>query len=163
MEKEFITLLNQYPGILYKICKVYGNKEEDRKDLFQEIVLQLWKAYPLFRSEANPGTWMYRVAMNTAISIFRKEQRRKQPTPFSYLPFPLPDPPDDTSPNSALPALYKAIDQLSAIEKGVVVLYLDDKSYQEMALILGISKSNVGVKLSRIKSKLEKLIKSFSH
>lgn len=160
MEKEFIALINQHPGILYKVCKIYCPKEEDRPDLFQEIVLQLWRAFPGFKYDANVSTWMYRIAMNTAISMYRQDQRRQRPTPFSQLPFPLADLPDESAPPAEMAQLYEAIDQLSVIEKAVVMLYLDDKSYEEMAQILGISKSNVGVKLNRIKSKLEKLIKT---
>ncbi|WP_159466675.1 RNA polymerase sigma factor [Dyadobacter sp. 3J3] len=163
MEKEFVRLLNQHRGIIFKICKIYCQKEEDRQDLFQEIVLQLWKAFPAFKQDANVSTWMYRIGMNTAISNYRKEKIRKSPVSFSNLPYPLPDfsETDDFIIETA--PLYKAIDQLSQIEKALVLLYLDDKSYEEMAEILGITKSNVGVKLNRIKAKLEKLIKSFQN
>ncbi len=160
MEKEFIALINQYPGILYKVCKVYCHEEEDRSDLFQEIVLQLWRAFPTFKHAANASTWMYRIAMNTAISVYRKDQRRQRPTPFSHLPFPMADLPDESAPSVEMAQLYQAIDQLTVVEKAVVMLYLDDKSYDEMSQILGITKSNVGVKLNRIKSKLEKMIKT---
>ncbi|MBC7890667.1 MAG: RNA polymerase sigma factor [Sphingobacteriaceae bacterium] len=158
MEKEFILVLNRHPGILYKVCRVYCPDEEDRKDLFQEIVLQLWQAFPAFRREANPSTWMYRIALNTAISNFRKQTRKPLPTPFSHLPFPLSDFADETAQPDEITQLYAAIDQLSTIEKALVMLYLDEKSYEEMAVILGISKSNVGVKLNRVRSKLEKLV-----
>ncbi|GLU51666.1 RNA polymerase sigma factor [Dyadobacter frigoris] len=163
MEKEFVSLLNQHRGIIFKICKVYCQNEEDRQDLFQEIVLQLWKAFPAFKHEANVSTWMYRIGMNTAISNYRKEKTRQPPISFSNLPYPLPDfsETDDFIIETA--PLYKAIDQLSPIEKALVLLYLDNNSYDEMAVILGISKSNVGVKLNRIKVKLEKLIKSFQN
>jgi RNA polymerase sigma factor (sigma-70 family) len=162
MEKQFVSLLNQNRAILFKICKMYCPDVEDRHDLFQEIVFQLWKAFPTFRQESSMTTWIYRIGMNTAISNFRKEKRRQSPIPFSNLEVALPDlsEADDTSSETTL--LYQAIDQLSIVEKAIVLLYLDDKSYDEMAVILGISKSNVGVKLSRIKIKLEKLVKSFT-
>lgn len=163
MENEFITLLNRYPGLLHKVCKVYCPAAEDQKDLFQEIVLQLWKAFPSFRHEANASTWMYRIALNTAISTFRKTTRKPPPTPFSHLAFQPPDPPDPaTAPDPTTP-LYAAIDQLTTVEKALVMLYLDEKSYDEMATILGISKSNVGVKLNRIRTRLEKLIKPLTY
>lgn len=158
MEKEFILVLNRHPGILYKVCRVYCPNEEDRKDLFQEIVLQLWQAFPSFRREANPSTWMYRIALNTAISNFRKKARKPPPTPFSHLPFPISDFADEETRPDEITQLYAAIDHLSTIEKALVMLYLDEKSYEEMAAILGISKSNVGVKLSRVRLKLEKLV-----
>ena len=72
MEKEFIDLLNRHPGILYRVCRVYGHQQTDRQDLFQEIVLQLWRAFPTFRHQADAGTWLYRIAVNTAISDYRK-------------------------------------------------------------------------------------------
>ncbi|RRB02962.1 sigma-70 family RNA polymerase sigma factor [Larkinella rosea] len=159
MEKEFVNLLNRHPGILYKVCSLYCNDSEDRKDLFQEIVLQLWKAYPAFKNESAATTWMYRIALNTAITNFRKRVGKPLPVSFSAIEFQIPDLNDDHF-SEEINLLYTTIAQLSPIEKAVITLYLEDKSYDEMALILGISKSNVGVKLNRIKSKLEKLIKS---
>lgn len=160
MEKEFVSLLNQHRGIIFKICKIYCQNEEDRQDMFQEIVLQLWKAFPGFRQEANVSTWMYRIGMNTAISSYRKEKIRLSPVSFSKLAYPPPDVSETDDFAHEIAPLYTAIEQLSQIEKALVLLYLDDKSYEEMAAILGISKSNVGVKLNRVKVKLEKLIKS---
>ncbi|SEJ67229.1 RNA polymerase sigma-70 factor, ECF subfamily [Dyadobacter koreensis] len=163
MEKEFIDLLNQHRGIVYKICRMYCQDSDDRQDLFQEIVLQLWKAYPTFKRESNVSTWMYRIGMNTAISNYRKEKRKQSPTAFSNMLSEIPDPADthDIPPETA--TLYKAIDQLSTVEKAIVLLYLEDKSYEEISGILGIGKSNVGVKISRIKGKLEKILKSFTY
>lgn len=163
MEKEFVSLLNQHRGIIFKICKIYCQNKDDRQDLFQEILLQLWKAFPGFKQDAQVSTWMYRIGMNTAISNFRKEKTRQSSISFSNLPYPLPDLSETAEWIIETAPLYKAIDQLSQIEKAVILLYLDDKSYEDMAEILGISKSNVGVKLSRIKVKLEKIIKSFQN
>jgi RNA polymerase sigma-70 factor (ECF subfamily) len=161
MEKEFVNLLNQHCGIIFKICKIYCQKEEDRQDLFQEIVLQLWKAFPGYKHEANVSTWMYRIGMNTAISNYRKEKIRQPPVSFSNLPYPLPDHSETEDFIIETAPLYQAIEQLSQIEKALVLLYLDDKSYEEMSAIMGIGKSNVGVKLNRIKVKLQKIITSF--
>lgn len=162
MEKEFINLLNQNRGILYKICRMYCKEAADRQDLFQEIVLQLWKAYPSFKQQSNVSTWMYRIGMNTAISNYRKQKKRQPPVAFSNMNSPLPDLSDSDDIPVETAVLYKAIDQLTQIEKAVVLLYLEDKSYDEMAIILGIGKSNVGVKLNRIKIKLEKIMKSIT-
>ncbi|KAA9357322.1 RNA polymerase sigma factor [Larkinella humicola] len=159
MEKEFVSLLNRYPGILYKVCSLYCRDRDDRNDLFQEIVLQLWKAYPTFKNESAVSTWMYRISLNTAISNFRKKSGKPQPVSFSDLDFQIPDFKEDIA-EEEISLLYASIEQLSPVEKAVISLYLDDRSYDEMATILGISKSNVGVKLNRIKTKLEKLIKS---
>lgn len=158
MEKEFIDLLNRHPGILYRVCRVYGHQQTDRQDLFQEIVLQLWRAFPTFRHQADAGTWLYRIAVNTAISDYRKTNRTLQTTPFSQLRSALPDFEADESLPAHIAQLYEAIEQLTTIEKALVLLYLDDKRYDEMAAIMGISLSNVGVKLNRIKTKLERLI-----
>ena len=163
MEKEFVSLLNQHRGIIFKICKIYCQNQDDRQDLFQEIVLQLWKAFPSFKYDANVSTWMYRIGMNTAISNYRKEKTRQPAVPFSNLPYPLPDLSDTDDFIIETAPLYHAIEQLSQIEKALILLYLDEKSYEEIAEIIGITISNVGVKLNRIKAKLEKLIKSFQH
>jgi RNA polymerase sigma factor (sigma-70 family) len=162
MEKEFIRLLNQNRGILYKICRIYGKEAADRQDLFQEIILQLWKAFPSFKHQANMGTWIYRIGMNTAISNYRKEQRKPLPVAFSNMKFPLPDLSDMDDVPVETATLYQAIDLLTPIEKAVVLLYLEDKSYEEIATMLGIGRSNVGVKLNRIKTKLEKIMKSIT-
>lgn len=158
MEKEFVQLLNRHPGIIYKVCSLYCQDPDDRKDLFQEIVLQLWKAYSMFRNESGVTTWMYRVALNTAISNYRKKTGKIQSVPFSGLELQIPDLRDESS-DESISRLYRAIEQLSPVEKAVITLYLDDRSYDEIASIIGISKSNVGVKLNRIKTKLEHLIK----
>ncbi|MES2733943.1 MAG: sigma-70 family RNA polymerase sigma factor [Bacteroidota bacterium] len=161
MEKEFVRLLNQHPGILYKICQVYCQEEEDRKDLFQEMVLQLWKAFPAFRNDSNASTWMYRVALNTAISNYRKGMRRPRSSPITLSLLQIPELPERGQ--EEMSHLYAAIEMLSPVEKALVTLYLDEKSYEEIAIILGISKSNVGVKLNRIKTKLEKMVKSITY
>jgi RNA polymerase sigma factor (sigma-70 family) len=159
MEKEFVSLLNRYPGIIYKVCSLYCKERDDRNDLFQEIVLQLWKAYPAFKNESTVTTWMYRIALNTAISNFRKKAGKPQPVSFSEMEIQIPDLKEETA-DEEISLLYASIELLSPVEKAVISLYLDDRSYDEMATILGISKSNVGVKLNRIKTKLEKLVKS---
>ncbi|MCY7359752.1 MAG: sigma-70 family RNA polymerase sigma factor [Rudanella sp.] len=158
MEKEFIELINRHPGILYKVCRAYGQQEADRQDLYQEIVLQLWRAFPMFRQQANASTWMYRVAMNTAISDYRKGKRTHPTIPFSQLITTLPDLSDEDTLPAEISQLYEAINQLGKIEKALILLYLDDKRYDEIASIMGITKSNVGVKLNRVKAKLEKLV-----
>ncbi|MBC7920121.1 MAG: sigma-70 family RNA polymerase sigma factor [Ferruginibacter sp.] len=159
MEKEFVNLLNAHPGILYKICHLYCGDEEDRKDLFQEMVLQLWKAFPAFRREAKASTWMYRVALNTAVSNFRQGRRNPRPAPLSSAALQIPDLATGAAGHEEMAQLYAAIEHLTAVEKALVMLYLDEKTYEEMAIILGIGKSNVGTKLSRIRAKLERMMK----
>ncbi len=160
MEKNFVSMINTHRGIIYKVCNLYCNDEEDKKDLFQEIVLQLWKAFPSFRNEALNTSWMYRVALNTAISNFRKESKKPDRKLISDADFQIPDINFYADENEHLNALKQAIEKLSEIEKALIMLYLEDKSYDEIAEIIGISNSNVGVRLNRIKTKLEKIIKS---
>ncbi|WP_205748081.1 RNA polymerase sigma factor [Dyadobacter luticola] len=160
MEKQFVAVLNQNRAALFKICKIYCADPEDRRDLFQEIVIQLWQAFPTFRGESGASTWVYRIGMNTAISNFRKTTNRRSTSPFSSFDMEIPELQDTAENPIDTGPLYQAIDQLNVIEKALVLLYLEDKSYDEMSAILGISKSNVGVKLNRVKTKLEKLIKT---
>ena len=160
MEKDFVDMINIHRGIIYKVCNLYCNDEEDKKDLFQEIVLQLWKAFPSFRNESLNTSWMYRVALNTAISNFRKESKKPDRKSISDADFQIPDVSFYAEENEQLNLLKQAIEKLSAIEKAIIMLYLEDKSYDEIAEIVGISNSNVGVRLNRIKTKLEKIIKS---
>lgn len=163
MEKEFIRLINQHAGILYKVCNMYLQEAEDKRDLFQEIVLQLWKAFPNFRQEAQPSTWMYRVALNTAISNFRKKSKGFFVTSLSEAELQIPDPQQFSLEDDNIGILHRAIAQLSPIEKAIILLYLEEKTYEEIAEVIGISKSNVGVSLSRIKIKLEKILKTLSY
>jgi RNA polymerase sigma factor (sigma-70 family) len=160
MEKEFVEMINTNRAIIYKVCNLYCHIDEDKKDLFQEIVLQLWKAYPNFRKESLNTSWMYKVALNTAISNFRKESKNPARKSISVAEFEIPDMNFNEEDNEKPYLLKQAIEKLSEIEKAIIMLYLEDKSYDEIAEIVGISNSNVGVRLNRIKSKLEKIIKS---
>lgn len=134
---------------------VYTNGPADREDLFQEICLQLWKAYPNFRAEAKFSTWMYRVALNTAISNVRKNKNKpgfESLTDHDGAAF------ENDEEAGQVKQLYKAISRLNRIDKALILLWLDGKSYDEIATIMGTSKSNVSVKLVRIKRKLEELV-----
>jgi len=121
-------------------------------------VLQIWKAFPSFRNESRITTWMYRIALNTAISYFRKEKRMPGSQTLSSQELQMPD--LDT--NEDLEILHQAIQHLTQVEKAMIILYLDEKSYQEIADIMGITLSNVGVKINRIKTKLEKIVKALN-
>ncbi len=159
MEKEFIELINNSRGLIFKVCNLYCHDYESRRDLFQEVVLQLWRSYPRFRKESAGSTWIYRVSLNTAISNFRKESKKPERTSITPTEFEIPDmcaieEKEKTS------ALLLSIDRLTEIEKAIIMLYLDEKSYDEISDIMGISNTNVGVRLNRIKNKLSKLIKT---
>lgn len=159
IEKQFLDMINTHRGIMYKICHLYGKEKAYKEDLLQEIVLQLWRSFPTFRHQSSLSTWMYRVALNTAISQFRKGIRIPENTPLSREEFQIPDLSVQPQENENLYRLDQAIGQLTNIEKAVIMLYLEDKTYQDIAEITGLTVSNVGVKLNRIKTKLENIIK----
>lgn len=164
LRKEFVQLIAQNQALIHKVCSMYCRDPEERKDLFQEIVLQLWRSYPTFKHESKVSTWMYRVALNTAVSSFRKGRRRPHHDSLSDMELDLPATPDTSAEYELkIKYLYAAIDQLSQVEKAIVMLYLEERSYEEMAEIIGITKTNVGVKLNRIKAKLEKLLTPVYH
>lgn len=152
-EKEFISLLNQHQKIVFKVCNLYMDRHSDREDLFQEITLQAWKAYGNFRGDAKFSTWLYRVALNTAITYFRKEKRN----PGIFSTDIVPDQPEENIDpvEEQLKIMYIAIGQLSKIDKALVMLYLEDYSYIEIGDMMGITPNNVAVKMNRIKMKLK--------
>ena len=152
-EKEFIHLLNQHQKIVYKVCNLYMDLHSDREDLFQEITLQAWKAYGNFRGDAKFSTWLYRVALNTAITFFRKDKKK----PDIYSTDSMPEKVEEnTDPvEEQVKAMYAAIGELSKIHKALVMLYLEDYSYQEIGEMMGITANNVAVKMNRIKVRLK--------
>ena len=157
-EKEFERLINENQALIHKVCRMYAYSTVDRQDLFQEIVIHLWKSYPKFNGLAKFSTWLYRVAINTAITGLRKQKDHL----ISYEPEQLPDHIADEkgTEEEQLQQLYKAISQLNEIEKAIVMLYMEDRSYDEMEDILGIAQGNLRVKMSRIKDKLRELTKN---
>lgn len=150
---DFLGLISANERLIYKVCRVYESDADMRQDLFQEIVLQAWSAYPRYRQAAAFSTWLYRIALNTAIT-FQRKSKRNIVTSVAELP-------DVHAAASAgahdkYEMMYELIASLPAMEKALVVLYLEDYPYREIADILGISESNVGTKLARIKEKLKK-------
>jgi RNA polymerase sigma factor (sigma-70 family) len=158
MEKPFIDMINQHRGTIYKVCNLYGRNKELSRDLFQEIVLQLWKSYPSFKKESKEQTWIYRVAINTAISNFRKEIKRIDDQVMISAHLEVPEITFDPDDRDKADQLFNAIGQLNEFEKAIIFLYLDDKSYDEISGILGISQTNVGARIHRIKTKLNTII-----
>lgn len=152
-QKIFTEWLKGHKGLIFKIIRAYGDSAEDQQDLFQEIVLQVWRSIPAFRHESAPVTWIYRIALNTAISWIRKEKKHRrlsgdmENTPEVLSPANIPD-------DEKLAWLYSSIHQLNEIDRSLILLQLDGFSYREMASILGISETNVGVKINRIKQQL---------
>lgn len=153
VEKKFIALLTEYQQVIYKVCYVYVSEGDTLSDLYQEVVINLWKAFPRFRGECKVSTWIYRISLNTCISFFRKSISRPSVVPINIdLEASLTDSEDKTS---QLRELYRLINRLSRLERALLLLWLEERSYQEIGDILGISKNNVAVKLNRIKEKLK--------
>ena len=158
LEKEFLQIIQKNQGIIHKVCNIYCDTEDDRNDLFQEIVVQLWRSYPTFRNESKVSTWMYRVALNTAITSFKKSKRRPDQNRLTYENFQIEDEAYDTETEERIRSLHKAVNHLTGIEKSIVLLYLENKKYEEIAEITGITQNYVRVKMNRIKKKLKKLM-----
>lgn len=154
-EQPFLVLIQEHQGIIHKICRLYRDSKEDREDLFQEITYQPWKSFSSFKGDAKVSTWMYRIALNTAIASFRKKR-----LDVEYHPI-LPDFADegiDEEYAIRQESLFATLKQLNEGERAIVALYLDDLSYRQIAEIIGINENNVGVKLNRIKLKIQKLL-----
>lgn len=158
-----MRLVQEHRPMLNKVCNIYCHTSFDRQDLFQEIVIQLWKSYPKFRGDSKFSTWLYRIALNTAISDLRRQKRTTQLAEPSESLNEIPDVQTYSQQEEQLEQLHGAIAQLTDIEKAVVMLYLENKSYDEMEDILGINQNNLRVKMNRIKEKLRKLTKSVEH
>lgn len=158
IEKDFVQLINEHQGLIHKVCLMYERNDESRKDLFQEIVIQLWRAFPSFKAQAKITTWMYRIALNTAISSFRKTSRVPESTDLDQLQIQIADDNESANRREQFQMLENAIKQLSEIEKAMMMLYLDDVPYEEIAETLGITQNNVRVKMNRIREKLKNLM-----
>ena len=151
--EEFIQQINQNLGIAHKICRVYFPDPDDREDVLQEMMYQLYKSYKSFDGRSKFSTWMYSVCLNTALTYRRKDIKRKHES-LSMSHHQIADPPSSNK-EEAINLLWETIAMLTPLNKAIVLLYLENMSYEEIANITGLSKSNVGVKLVRIKKELE--------
>lgn len=156
MKEQFSILIAEHQGLIFKVCNMYCNSKEDKEDLFQDIVLQLWRAYPSFKGDAKVSTWMYRIAINNAIIRLRKETKREKHVSLDDEAFEVAT--EDNQINENAAAMYEAIKKLSEVEKALTMLYMDNCSYKEIAEITGLSESNIGFKLNKIKAKLKSLV-----
>ena len=162
-QAEFVRQVQTNQGIIQKICRIYCQTQPDREDLFQEIVVQLWKGLPKFRQHSKFTTWMYRVALNTAISDFRKKKKTLSVSYPDIASLDVKSELNEVNKEEQLNTLYIAISHLPEIDKAIVMLYLEDKSYEEMEDILGININGLRVKMNRIREKLRHLTKNISH
>ncbi len=150
-EQEFEEIIKQYKRTIYTVCYMFSNDNEEINDIFQEILIRLWIGYDRFKNHSSVNTWIYRIALNTAINYDKRRKREQHNIPLNtdIDPYDLQD-------NSLeqIQQLYAIINQLDVIDRGIVLLWLEGISYDEIASIIGITVANVGIKLHRIKEKL---------
>jgi len=158
LEHSFVEQLQKHQNIVHKVCRLYTNNQDAHNDLFQEITIQLWRAYPKFRGDSKFSTWMYRVGLNTAITLYRKSKRRIKTDDFDAHQFKIKAEDYDNTEEEQLKLLYEAVHQLNDIEKALVLLYLEDKDYREISATLGITEVNARVKMNRVKKKLKTIL-----
>lgn len=157
-EEDFLHKINIHKGILYKVSRMYFDNLDDQQDLFQEIVLQLWKSVPTFKGDSEFSSWMYRVALNTALAFFKKEKRKPDAYKgITYEPIATED--GVVEKEQQLKYFYKATKELNRIEKALILLFIEGYSGKEIAKNLGITEANVRVKTNRTKKKLKEIIK----
>ena len=158
LEHKFISEFQENQNIVHKVCRIYTNDQDSHNDLFQEITIQLWKAYPKFRGDSKLSTWMYRIWLNTAITLYRKSKKTVPTQDFDTVSHKIEASSYDNTEEEQLKLMYKAIQQLSDIDKGLIFLYLEDKNYSEISETLGISEVNARVKMNRIKTRLKTIL-----
>ena len=160
-EREFSQLIKDNQGLIIKVSRLYTNDPEDEQDLFQEIVLQLWRSYDSFKGQSKVSTWMYRVALNTAITLFRKKTKSPPTNELAEHHFEIVIENDEEKQHQ-IALLYKVIKQLPKMERAIVMMYLDDLPYKEIAETLGISEGNARVKMNRLKKTLKELMEQYA-
>lgn len=158
LEHKFVKDLEDNQNIVHKVCSLYTNNRDAHNDLFQEITIQLWKAYPKFRGDSKFSTWMYRVALNTAITLYRKSKNNIPTQDYDAVLYRINSEEYDDTEEQQLKLIYSAVKQLGDIDKALVFLYLEDKGYTEIADTLGITEVNARVKMNRIKNKLRTVL-----
>jgi len=159
MKELFLQQIQLHEKTILKICHFYTNTDADRQDLYQEILVQLWKSYPRFRGESSFNTWLYQVAINTAITGLKKDKKQIRAYDINRFSKEIAEA-DFAEHEQLYKAMYTAIEQLNAIEKAIVVLFIDGKTYADMEKILGINEPTLRVKMNRIKEKLRQLTKN---
>lgn len=153
-EEEFMSMINTFNRVIYKICCVYATDSDNVNDLYQEIVMNLWKGYENFKGQSKMSSWIYRVGINTCISFYRHNKKHQETIPLAT------DHDNINGDNdyiNQLKEMYRLINQLNKIEKAIILLWLDEKSYDEIAEVMGMNKNTIASKVKRIKEKLTKL------
>lgn len=160
-EQEFLDILDKNEGQLMHLCRTYAGRVEEQKDLYQDIIIQIWQSLPEFNGKARLSTWMYRIGVNTAISFVRKKtarqnyhneyQKEKESTTDIHTE-------KEKNEDKGIDALYNAISTLNASEKAIISMHLEGFTYAEISYVTDITENYVGVKLNRIKNKLSKIL-----
>lgn len=163
LEKEFLEKIEKHKGVIFKISKMYMDDFDDQRDLFQEITYQVWKAYPTFEGRSEFSTWLYRIALNTAILFLKSEKRRSFIQNNEVSNFKINQDEYDDEDEQKLKKMYEAINQLNAIDKALIFYYLENYSGNQIAEQMGISEVNARVKMNRAKEKLKQLINNQPH
>lgn len=157
-ERDFLSLLENHKGIIYKVTYAYAKTAIDRQDLFQEITVSLWKAYPSFKGNSKVSTWIYKVTLYTAITNYRRAKKQIKHDQF---------PPDyhekvadsfKNDPEEEVKFLYEAIERLSSVDKAIVLLLLEENTYKEIGQIIGLKPAIIGMRIKRAKEKLTSLL-----
>ena len=154
LEQEFAATVRAHERVIYKVCYMYATADTPLADLSQEVLLNVWKAFGSFRHECKASTWIYRIALNTCISFVRRRRNAPQLVALAQAADRLEE---DDETEAMLRQMYALVNRLGQLEKSLVLLYLDDKSYEEISEITGLTVTNVATKLSRIKNKLRKM------
>lgn len=152
-EKQFTSLIEEYKRVIYKICYMYATDGDNFKDLYQDVVINLWKGFEGYEGKGKPSSWIYRVGLNTCISFYRQQQRRGEHTSLDSL-YGLEA--EDSETTKRLKEMYRLIAGLDKFERAVILLWLDENSYEEIAEIVGVPRNTVASRLKRIKDKLTK-------
>ncbi|WP_339701776.1 sigma-70 family RNA polymerase sigma factor [uncultured Marixanthomonas sp.] len=155
-EQAFTNIIKENEGIIYKVTRLYTNNKDDQKDLYQEVVYNLWKGFKTFRGDAKVSTWMYRIALNTAVFYSKRKKKRGYKVPLDGVI--LVQETYDPVLEQRLKILYASIKHLKDIDKGIIFLFLEGRKYDEIAGITGLTISNVGTRMARIKDRLKKEI-----
>ncbi|AMM50456.1 RNA polymerase sigma70 factor [Rufibacter sp. DG15C] len=153
LHQQFTSVIQENKGLIFKVSAMYTNTPDDRSDLQQEIVYQLWKSFGSFKQDSKLSTWMYRVALNTAISQLNQTKRRVSTIPLELEADRLAEDYDQNE-EEQIQQLYAQIQSLNLLDRGIILLFLEGKKYEEIASIIGITPSNVGTRISRIKERL---------
>ncbi|MDR2586051.1 MAG: sigma-70 family RNA polymerase sigma factor [Prevotellaceae bacterium] len=154
LEADFLQMIQEYNRIIYKVTSFYADQNTTIDDLFQEVVLNLWKAFPNYRKESLVSTWIYRIALNTCVSYFRKNIRRPKCVAIT------PEIKVYAEDNEPITTLYACIDQLGKLERALILLWLEDRPHKEISDIMGITVTNVSTKINRIKEKIKQMSKT---